>query len=169
MLEESIRYWRKGGIDVKVSDLVKEAATLPRGRSLVNARDPKFTKSGPMPEWIQEDCKANNVFVPQSPAEVALVIFESLAAAYREVIAELQDASGIKVAQINVVGGGSANNLLNQLTADATGLMVLSGPTEATAYGNLIVQLIALGEIENLNEGRKLISNSISQTRFLPN
>ena len=76
--------------------------------------------------------------------------------------------SGIKVSQINIVGGGSANELLNQLTADATGLTVLSGPTEATALGNLIVQLIALKDIDNLQEGRKLIANSISQKVFKP-
>ena len=168
MLEESIRYWRKAGNDLKVRELVAEATNLPRGRALINARDPKFTKSGPMPEWIQAECKANGGFVPETPAEIALVIFESLAVAYREVINELEAAAGIKVSQINIVGGGSANELLNQLTADATGLTVLSGPTEATALGNLIVQLIALKHIDNLQEGRKLIARSISQKVFKP-
>ena len=168
MLEESIRYWRKGGKDLKVRELVAEATNLPRGRALINARDPKFTKSGPMPEWIQAECKANGGFVPETPAEIALVIFESLAVAYREVINELEAAAGIKVSQINIVGGGSANELLNQLTADATGLTVISGPTEATALGNIIVQLIALKDIDNLQEGRKIIANSISQKVFKP-
>ena len=168
MLEESIRYWRKQGHDLKVRDLVAEAAKLERGKALINARDPKFTKSGPMPEWIQAECESLGGFVPQTPAEIALVIFESLAIAYREVVRELQSAAGINVSKINIVGGGSANELLNQLTADATGLPVLSGPTEATALGNLIVQLMALGEIKNLQEGRKLIANSISQKEFKP-
>ena len=149
-------------------DLVKEASTLGKSKSQVNARDTKYTKSGPIPEWIKDECREKGIYVPESPAEIALLIFESLATAYKEVINELQDASGIEVSRINIVGGGSANDLLNQLTANSTGLPVISGPTEATAYGNLIVQLIALGEIKNLNEGRTLISNSISQKKFLP-
>ncbi len=168
MLEESIRHWRKEGHDFKVIDLVKEASTLGKSKSQVNARDTKYTKSGPIPEWIKDECREKGIYVPESPAEIALLIFESLATAYKEVINELQDASGIEVSRINIVGGGSANDLLNQLTANSTGLPVVSGPTEATAYGNLIVQLIALGEIKNLNEGRTLISNSISQKKFLP-
>ena len=168
MLEECIRYWRKQGIELKVKDLVSEAAKLKRGKVLIDARDPRFEKSGPMPEWIQEACRKKGGFIPQTPAEFALVIFESLAQAYREVIIDLQEAAGIKVSKLNIVGGGSANELLNQLTADATGLPVLSGPTEATAFGNLIVQLMALGEIKNLQEGRKLIANSIAQKEFKP-
>ena len=78
-------------------------------------------------------------------------------------------ASGIKVKQLNIVGGGSANELLNQLTANSTGLKVISGPMEATALGNLIVQLIALKEVKDLNEGRRLIANSIKQKVFMPN
>lgn len=168
MLEESIRYWRKNGIEVKVAELVEEALKLERGRAFVDARDPKFTKSGAMPIWIQEECKKNGGFLPQTPAEIALVIFESLAVAYRAVIIELQEASGVNVSQINIVGGGSANRLLNQLTSDKTRLPVFSGPMEATAFGNIIVQLISLGDIKDLDEGRKLIAKSISQHEFRP-
>ena len=168
MIEESIRYWRKQGNNLKITELVAEASKLERGKALFDARDPKFTKSGPMPEWIQAEFKNQGGFVPQTPAEIALAIFESLAVAYREVINELQEAAGIKVSRINIVGGGSANELLNQLTADATGLRVISGPTEATALGNLIVQLMALGEIKDLAEGRRLIAKSFSQKEFSP-
>ena len=169
MLEESIRYWRKQGHQFKVTELVEEAAKLERGRVLIDARDPKFTKSGPVPEWIVADCQARGGFVPNTPAEIALVIFESLAQAYRQVIKELEESSGKSVSQINIVGGGSANELLNQLTADATGLKVISGPTEATALGNLIVQFIALGLIKDLDAGRELIRASVVQKTFLPN
>jgi rhamnulokinase len=97
MLEESIRHWRKEGHDFKVIDLVKEASTLGKSKSQVNARDTKYTKSGPIPEWIKDECRAKGIYVPESPAEIALLIFESLATAYKEVIDELQDASGIEV------------------------------------------------------------------------
>ena len=136
---------------------------------IVNARDPKYTKSGAIPEWIAQEFKDKGVAAPTTPSEFALVIFESLADAYREVIKELEIASGIKVKQLNIVGGGSANELLNQLAANATGLKVVSGPMEATALGNLIVQLIALKEVKDLNAGRRLIANSIKQKVFMPN
>ena len=139
-----------------------------KGRAFIDASDPKFTKSGPIPEWIIEDCKKQGGFVPSTPAEIALIIFESLAKAYKLVIKDLESSAGIKVSIINIVGGGSANDLLNQLTANATGLPVISGPTEATALGNLIVQFVALGLIKDLDSGRELIKSSITQRTFLP-
>ena len=169
MLEESIRYWRKAGLNLTAKELVEQAGKLKSGGVIVNARDPKYTKSGAIPEWIAQDFKDKGVASPTTPGEFALVIFESLADAYREVIKELEIASGIKVKQLNIVGGGSANELLNQLAANATGLKVISGPMEATALGNLIVQLIALKEVKDLSAGRRLIANSIKQKVFVPN
>ena len=169
MLEESIRYWRKIGLNLTAKELVEQAGKLKSSGVIVNARDPKYTKSGPIPEWIAQDFKDKGAVAPTTPGEFALVIFESLADAYREVIKELEDASGIEVKQLNIVGGGSANELLNQLAANATGLKVISGPMEATALGNLIVQLIALKEVKDLNAGRRLIANSIKQKVFMPN
>ena len=169
MLEESIRYWRKTGLNLTAKELVEQAGKLKSSGAIVNARDPKYTKSGPIPEWIAQDFKDKGAVAPTTPGEFALVIFESLADAYREVIRELEVASGIEVKQLNIVGGGSANELLNQLAANATGLKVISGPMEATALGNLIVQLIALKEVKDLNEGRRLIANSIKQKVFVPN
>jgi rhamnulokinase len=133
LIEQSLRYWNKQGQVLKISDLVTEASKLPRSRCVIDATDPKYTKPGPVPEWIMEDAKATGQYVPQTPAEFALAIFESLALAYRKVIHELEEASGKEVTEINIVGGGSANSLLNQLTADAVGLKVTSGPIEATA------------------------------------
>ena len=168
LIEESIRYWRKSGHQFKVTELIEEAKQLEKGRAFIDASDPKFTKSGPIPEWIIEDCKKQGGFVPSTPAEIALIIFESLAKAYKLVIKDLESSAGIKVSIINIVGGGSANDLLNQLTANATGLPVISGPTEATALGNLIVQFVALGLIKDLDSGRELIKSSITQRTFLP-
>ena len=168
LIEESLRYWKKQGLTLKITDLVVEASKLPRARCLIDATDPKYTKPGPVPEWIAEYAEATGQYVPQSPAEFALAIFESLALAYRQVIHELEDSSGKDVTEINIVGGGSANALLNQLTSDAVGVKVTSGPSEATALGNIIVQLISLGELKNLQEGRALIAKSSNQSIFQP-
>lgn len=168
LIEESLRYWKKQGLSLGITDLVIEASGLPRALCLIDATDPKYTKPGPVPEWIAEYATKTGQYVPKTPAEFAITIFESLALAYRQVIHELEVASGNEVSEINIVGGGSENALLNQLTADALGVRVTSGPREATALGNIIVQLISLGQIRDLQEGRSLIANSPGQRIFQP-
>ena len=95
-------------------------------------------------------------------------MFDSLALAYRDVLRELQTLTGRPIDVLHVVGGGSRNQLLNQLTADATGIPVLAGPSEATVIGNALVQLISLGELKNLDEGRQLVSGLGELERFEP-
>jgi rhamnulokinase len=91
-----------------------------------------------------------------------------LAAAYARSLTELEDAAQVKIREIDIVGGGSSNDLLNQLTADATGLTVIAGPVEATVMGNLIIQMMSAGWIASLEEGRSLISKSVERKVFLP-
>jgi rhamnulokinase len=121
-----------------------------------------------MPERIAMLCEKSNQQIPQSPAAYARCIFDSLADAYVKVLAQLQSAAGVKINAINIVGGGSANRLLNQLTADATGLPVYAGPTEATVLGSVMVQMQSVGLINSLNQGRAIIKNSITQEEFKP-
>ena len=99
---------------------------------------------------------------------MARCVFESLALAYRDVLHELQSLTARPIEVIHVVGGGSRNQLLNQLTADATGIPVLAGPGEATVIGNALVQLISLGELANLDEGRQLVAEIGALERFDP-
>ena len=167
LLEESIRHWRDQGASYSAAQLAAEAALLP-SRDIFDTNDPVFEKPIDMPGRIAKYLKDQNKYVPTTPGEFARCIFDSLAAAYAKTLGELQDAAGIEVSTINIVGGGSANDLLNQLTADATGKKVLSGPIEATVLGNLIIQMQAFGVIKNLDEGRKLIANSIEQKEYLP-
>jgi rhamnulokinase len=121
-----------------------------------------------MPERIAEYCRETNQMIPNSPTEFARCIFDSLADAYARALAELEDAAQVKVSEINIVGGGSSNDLLNQLTADATGLRVIAGPVEATVMGNLIIQMMSAGWIASLEEGRSLISQSVERKVFMP-
>lgn len=81
---------------------------------------------------------------------------------------ELEDAANVKVKEINIIGGGSSNDLLNQLTTDVTGLPVIAGPAEVTVMGNLIIQMISAGWIANFEEGRKLIAESTKRKEFQP-
>ncbi len=167
LLEESLRYWKSQGLTFTAADLTQEASHLPRAQ-IINTNDPRFAKPGAMPERIAEYCRETNQKVPSSPGEFARCIFDSLSDAYAQSLRELEDAAGVKVKEINIIGGGSSNDLLNQLTADVTGLPVIAGPTEATVMGNLIIQMISAGWIANLEEGRKLISESIKRKEFQP-
>ena len=121
-----------------------------------------------MPERIAALCQEMNQPVPSTPAEYARCIFDSLADAYVKVLDQLQDAAGVKIDSINIVGGGSANKLLNQLTANATGKTVYAGPVEATVLGSIITQMQAAGVITSLDEGRQIIKNSTLQAVFKP-
>jgi rhamnulokinase len=167
LLEESLDYWASKGEHYTAAELAKASAELPR-TSVIDANDPIFEKPGAMPERIAMLCEKSNQQIPQSPAAYARCIFDSLADAYVKVLAQLQSAAGVKINAINIVGGGSANRLLNQLTADATGLPVYAGPTEATVLGSVMVQMQSVGLINSLNQGRVIIKNSITQEEFKP-
>ena len=167
LLEESLDYWAQSGQIYTAAQLAKEAALLPKG-AVIDANDPRFEKPGAMPERIAALCKQTNQKIPQTPAEYARCIFDSLADAYVKVLDQLQQAAGVKVNSINIVGGGSANKLLNQLTATATGKTVYAGPVEATVLGNIITQMQASGEIKSLEQARELIKFSTAQEVYQP-
>ena len=167
LLEESLDYWASKGENYTAAELAKAAADLPKA-AVIDANDPIFEKPGAMPERIAMLCEKSNQQVPQSPAAYARCIFDSLADAYVKVLAQLQSAAGVKINAINIVGGGSANRLLNQLTADATGLPVYAGPSEATVLGSILVQMQSVGLINSLAQGRSIIKNSITQEVFKP-
>jgi rhamnulokinase len=167
LLEESLRYWKSMGHELSAAQLAHDARNLPP-LQIIDTNDPRFAKPGAMPERIAEYCRETNQTVPSTPAEFARCIFDSLAAAYARSLAELEDAAQVKIREIDIVGGGSSNDLLNQLTADTTGLTVIAGPVEATVMGNLIIQMMSAGWIASLEEGRSLISKSVERKVFLP-
>ena len=167
LLEESLDYWAQSGQIYTAAQLAKEAALLPKA-AVIDANDPRFEKPGAMPERIAALCKQTNQKIPQTPAEYARCIFDSLVDAYVKVLDQLQQAAAVKVNSINIVGGGSANKLLNQLTATATGKTVYAGPVEATVLGNIITQMQASGEIKSLEQARELIKLSTAQEVYQP-
>jgi len=104
----------------------------------------------------------------KNPGEFSRCIFESLAFRYRRTLDEIKQISGKKIHRIHIVGGGSQNELLCRFTANATGLPVTAGPVEATALGNIMVQVMAYGKIRSLNEIRKVIRNSFTFREYRP-
>ena len=168
LLEECRRNWRLNGHEFSPEELINLANEIEIGKFLIDPDDSRFAAPGEMPERIASYCREKNLAVPQTPAEYARCIYDSLALAYARTIRKISAVSGKEIETIHVVGGGSANDLLNQLTADATGCEVLAGPVEATVMGNLAVQAIAVGAVSDLVQARELIGRSTSLKRFEP-
>src|SRR5262249_54967327 len=129
---------------------------------------PMFLTPGDMPKRIRQFCQETGQPVPMTVGAITRCIFESLALKYRYVLNLLKSLTGRQVEVLHIVGGGSQNSLLCQMTADATGCLVLAGPVEATALGNALTQLIALGELKSVSEGRALIRDSFGVTTYQP-
>ena len=168
LLEECRRNWRLNGREFSPEKLIELANEIEIGKYLIDPDDPRFAAPGEMPQRIASFCKEKNLSVPETPGEYARCIYDSLALAYARTIRKISLVSGNQIETIHVVGGGSANDLLNQLTADATGCEVLAGPVEATVMGNLAVQAIAVGAVSDLVQARELIGRSITLKRFEP-
>jgi sugar (pentulose or hexulose) kinase len=121
-----------------------------------------------MPKAIARFCRRTHQPVPKSSGGYVRAILESLAFKYRLVVANLEKLTGKRVERIRVIGGGSRNRLLNQLTADATGRTVLAGPAEAAALGNVAMQMLATGAVSSLEEVRSIIDRSYPAEVFEP-
>jgi rhamnulokinase len=134
LLQESLRTW-----GLKVEDVL-EGAMYETTDARIDVTDPEFAAPGDMPSRIQVHVTRRGQIAPQTPAQITRCIIESLADAYADAIQELQEITGNTINRLNIVGGGSQNELLNQLAADRCGIPVLAGPVEATAIGNLMAQ-----------------------------
>lgn len=161
--------WREQGADYSYDQLAAEALNGQPFRSLVDPDDVVFLPPGDMPSRIREFCNKTGQPIPESVADVMRTVYESLALKYRLVLDHLIHLTGRTVDRIHIIGGGSQNILLNQMTADATGRLVVAGPTEATALGNAIVQLIALGELDSIAHAREILSRTVGTKHFEPN
>ncbi|MER6676660.1 rhamnulokinase family protein [Streptomyces sp. NPDC000983] len=164
LLQECLRAWGEPDL----GGLLLRAAKVPALRSVVDAGDSAFLAPGRMPERIAEACRASGQPVPQSPAEITRCILDSLALAHREAVADAVRLADRPVDVVYVVGGGTRNALLCQLTADACGLPVVTGPTEAAALGNVLVQARSHDLVRDLAEGRRLLTRTQPSTRYEP-
>ena len=165
LLNESLNTWRAEGRDVRLPDLLAQAANAEPRRSVVDPDDPRFAAPGDMPARLRAYCAETGQPVPETPAEVARCVLDSLALAHRRAVDALETLTGTPVTTIHIVGGGANNTLLCQLTADATGRTVLAGPDEATALGNALVQAQALGLIGPGTEARRAAARASARPR----
>ena len=169
LLEECRREWSRVGISTEYDRLLSEAAASRPFRSVIDVDDPEFAPPGDMPGRIAERCRATGQPVPESPGEFARAIFEGLALRYRAVLGDIAAVTGSAPAALHVVGGGSRNQLLSQFAADACGVPVITGPVEATAVGNVLMQCMAAGRIGDLAQAREVVRQSFELGRYEPN
>jgi len=168
ILQECQRYLRTNGSDHSVEELIRLAAEAKPLQFFINPNDEVFFSPGNMPEKIMSFCREHGQGVPETPGEIVRCIFDSLALHYRFVVEEIEEATDGHFSTINIVGGGCQNEMLNQLTANATGRLVYAGPSEATAIGNMMVQMLAHNEIQSIEEGREVIRYSFPVEEFEP-
>ena len=161
LLQECRRAWAKEGTEYGYEELTHLALETEPLRSLVSPEcEASLAKPGQMPRKIQEECEAQGEPVPATPGQITRCILESLALTYKSNFEQLQQLTGRKLNRLHIVGGGSQSKLLNQAAADAIGCTVIAGPVEATAIGNLLVQAIAMKDIESLQALRKIVRDS---------
>lgn len=168
ILQECRREWVKRGQELSYGQISEAAEDAEPFRSLINPNDARFVKAGGMPEKIQAFCRETSQPAPETPGQYARCIYESLALLYRTMLATLEQLTGRNIKRLHIVGGGSQSRLLNQFAASATKRTVLAGPVEATAIGNLLIQAIALGDIESLTGLRKVVADSFSIQTYEP-
>jgi len=168
LLEECRRSWHEEGRDYEMPELLKAASDAKSFTTLIDPNDPLFAPPGGMPERIHAYCVERGLTPPESDGEYAICILNSLAHTYKKTLAEISAVTGRKIELIHILGGGSQNDLLNQLTADICGITVKTGPVEATLFGNIAVQAISAGVVANLTEARALIEKSFTSKVFQP-
>lgn len=152
-----------------ISALIAETKALSACRFIINPNDDRFINPKSMSEEIRAACRESRQPVPQGAAGLARCIFDSLALLYATVLRELADLHGHPFSQLHIVGGGCQNSLLNQLCADACGITVIAGPIEASTLGNIGIQLMALDELNNVDDFRQVVRGSHALTTFIPN
>lgn len=160
LIQECRREWERRGHALSFEEIVAQAEKAPAFLAMIDVNDDCFTAPGDMPRRIQEFCMRTGQAVPQGVGEIARVVYESLALKYRWTVEQLRNATGNPISCLHVIGGGCNNRMLNRFTADALGIPVYLGPAEATAVGNLLMQLKALGMIANVEEGRAIVRRS---------
>lgn len=169
LLQACRRHWKSQGQDLAYEALIAGAADQPRAfRSLIDPDYAPFLNPADMPASIASYCRMTGQPEPDSPMAFARAILESLAFKYRAVLESLEELTGCRFNEIRIVGGGARNRLLQQWTADATGRSVTAGPAEATALGNIGMQMIATGAVASLEEARAVIARSFPVERFEP-
>lgn len=168
LVQESRRTWAQQGQELSYDHLTRLAEEAAPFAALIDPDDPLFLAPGDMPARIVDFCRRSGQMPPQSKGALVRCALESLALKYRWVISRLEELTERPISTVHIVGGGTQNRLLNQFTANATGRPVITGPIEATAIGNILMQMLAVGEIGSLDEGRQIARRSFAVETYQP-
>lgn len=168
LIQESRRQWRREGFDVSYHDLEVAALAAEPFRSFIDPNAPEFEMPGNLPNRVREFCKRTGQPVPENRGEVMRCIYESLALKHRSSLEMVEDITDRNYETIHVIGGGVKDGFLCQITANACNKKVVAGPMEATVTGNIAVQLMTLGEFENLSQVRQAVAASSNTKTYLP-
>jgi rhamnulokinase len=168
LVQECRRVWKQNGRDYNWDALVEMARAAPQLLSLVDPDLSRFVSPQDMAAEICTFCKETNQPVPADEGAIVRAALESLALRYRAVLGWLEELTGTRLETIHIVGGGTQNRLLCQMTADACNRRVVAGPIEATAVGNLMMQAVAAGEVGTISDARKIIASSFSVDHYEP-
>ena len=168
LIQESRREWRRQGREYSYADLEREALSSPPFACFIDPDAPELGVPGDIPGRVRALCEQTGQHVPETVGAVMRCIYESLALKYRFALEQLQTVTGKRFSTLHVLGGGTKDRLLCQMAANSCRLPVVAGPVEATALGNIIIQLVALGALENIDEGRALIAKTQELRRYEP-
>lgn len=163
LLQECRRQWAEEGKGYEYSELAQMAEGAEPFQVVINTSDDVFLTPGDMPGKIARQLEAHGERMPEGHGGLTRAILENLALRYEQTLARIETATGQTAEVVHIVGGGIKNRLLNQLTANATGKQVITGPVEATVTGNVLVQAMATGQVGSLSEARALVAGSFAE------
>jgi rhamnulokinase len=168
LVQECRRVWARQGQEYSYAELTQLASQTEGFISIIEPDDAIFAAPASMPEAIAEYCKRTGQQPPEGVDATIRCCLDSLALKYRWTLEKLEELRGQKIETLHIVGGGTQNKFLSQLTADAIGRPVIAGPVEATATGNILTQAMARGELSSLGELREVVRNSFEVETFEP-
>lgn len=168
LIQESRRAWRRQGEEYSYADLEREALAAKPFQSFIDPDAPEFGVPGDIPRLVREFCEKTGQHPPQTVGETMRCIYESLALKYRFALAQLEEATGKTFRTLHVLGGGTKDTLLCQMASNSCGIPVVAGPIEATALGNILIQLVALGALADISAGRALLAQAEPLKHYAP-
>jgi rhamnulokinase len=168
ILQQCKYEWANRGVSYSYDDLTNLAATADNRSPFINVTSPEFLDPGMMVKRVQEYCRRTGQTVPNSDGEVVYCVLKSLACLYRSLLSDFEAVLGRDLPVIHIIGGGSRNSFLNQMTADITRRPVVAGPVEATAAGNILVQVMGLGYLSSMDDIRQVVHRSFKPLKFEP-
>lgn len=168
LIQESRRQWKREGKEYSYADLEKLALAAEPFKCFIDPDAPEFVPHGNIPERVREFCRKTGQYVPETVGEIMRCIYESLAMKYRLTFEKLRECTARDYPVIHVIGGGTKDGLLCQMTANSCDRTVKAGPIEATVMGNVAVQLMSDGSVKNIGQARKIVADSSELKTFEP-